>query len=187
MLEKLVMLASYGYNGGQIGDFLNALERAGFFAYALPFLLIFALVTGILTKVKIFKDTPAMNGIIALAVSLMALQYHLVPEFFSVIFPKLGVALSIILVLLILIGMFLPDSSWVDFVLMGIAAIIVIVVLVQSAGDVGWRAGYWWYDNWPMVAGVVVFLIMIAVIVGGSKPKQKPAKAASKFLRDLFD
>jgi hypothetical protein len=99
----------------------------------------------------------------------------------------LGVGLAILLVIIILGGMFFSDRAWMDYVLLGIATVIIIVVLVQTSGDLGWSAGYWWYDNWSLVAGVVVFLLVIAVIVGSSQPKpQTPAVATSRFLRDMF-
>ena len=95
-----VMLASHGffgggYYGGSIGNVLAYWEQAGFFSYVLPFLLIFALVYGILTRTQIFKDNRAVNGILALTVGLLALQFDFVPVFFSEIFPRLGVALAL--------------------------------------------------------------------------------------------
>ena len=187
MLENLVMLQSYyGYYGGQIGDFLNVLAEQGFFAYVLPFLLIFALVHGILMKINLFGENKAIAGIIALSVGLMALQWDIVPAFFSVIFPKLGVGLAILLVVIILGGMFFTQKPGMNYSLLGIAAVIVITVLIQTAGDLGWSAGYWWYDNWPFVAGIVVFLILIAIIVGGSAPKDNSGSSVGKLLSDMF-
>ncbi len=52
MLGGLISLAWYG---GAIGDVLSSWEQAGFFSYLLPFLLIFALVFGILTQIQLFK------------------------------------------------------------------------------------------------------------------------------------
>ena len=71
-------------------------------------------------------------------------------------------------VFLILIGMFAPHKNWVTYTLFGIAAIVLIIVLIQAGGEVGWSAGYWWYDNWLMVAGAVFILILVAVIVGSA-------------------
>ena len=49
MLEVLTTLAWYGsYGGGVVGDMFSRWEQAGFFSYILPFLLIFALIFGIL-------------------------------------------------------------------------------------------------------------------------------------------
>ena len=174
-----VMLAWYGYFEGEaIGDMLSQWEQAGFFSYLLPFLLIFALVFGLLTQTRIFKDNKAINGIIAFVVGLMALQFEFVPRFFSEIFPRLGVGLAILLLILIFIGMFAdPDSNAVMYSMLGIGAIIVIVILIQTAGAVGWSSGWWWQENWPMVAGVVVILAFIAVIVGGSSTSTDKSKS----------
>ena len=173
MLSEVIALASYGFYNGDIGYFLSQLDQVGFFQFLLPFLLIFALVFGILNQIHLFKDNKSINAIIALVVGLMALQFPLVPQFFSEIFPRLGVALSILLVILILVGIFIdPRKGGIGWTFLGIGAIITIIVLVQTAGAVGWSAGYWWYDNWPLVAGAVFILIIIAVIVGASNPKQ---------------
>ncbi len=181
MLEEVGMfLASRGYYGSSaLGDFLNEAAQAGFFAYLLPFLLIFALVYGILARTQIFKENNAINGIIALAVGLMALQFDMVTVFFEEIFPRTGVALAIILVLLILVGLFIdPQKSWLMYTLLGVGVVIFLVVIINTAGDLGWPAAYWWYDNWPTVAMGVLFLVVIGVIVGsGSKKPSTPYNA----------
>ena len=112
MLEGLlsnIVMASYTYfEGGAIGDMLSKWQQAGFFSYVLPFLLIFALIFAILERVGIFKDNKAINAIIAAVVGLMSLQVQMVSQFFAEIFPRLGVGLAILLVLLILTGLFIP-------------------------------------------------------------------------------
>jgi|WetSurMetagenome_2_1015567.scaffolds.fasta_scaffold42880_3 hypothetical protein len=176
MFEEVVFLASGAFPSGVIGDLLNKWEEAGFFSYLLPFLLIFALVFGILTKVNIFKDNKAVNGIIALAVALMSLQFSFVSEFFAQIFPRLGVGLAIILAILILVGLFMdPASNAVNYILLGIGVIVFGAVLIQSAAATGWEAGQWWSDNWQVIVGAVFLLIIIIVIIGGSGHKDKTA------------
>jgi len=188
MLNEM-MLSWYGsyYGGGRIGEVLNQWQEVGIFSILLPFLLIFALVYGILEKTNLFQDkNKAINPIIGFVVALMAIQFEVVPQFFSVIFPKLGIGLGIVLIVLILLGIFAPKETWLIYILFGIGAIILIVVLVQTAGDLGWSAGYWWTDNWPTVAGAIFILIILGVIVGASRDKSDFDKSASPFLRDLF-
>jgi len=51
MINGVTFLASYGYfGGGALGDLFAQWEAAGIFQYALPFLLIFALVFGLLSS-----------------------------------------------------------------------------------------------------------------------------------------
>jgi hypothetical protein len=194
--SMLSWYGSYGggydsYSGrGRIGDFLTQWQDAGIFSVLLPFLLIFVLVFGILEKTKLFNGkNKSINPLIGFVVSLMAIQFEFVSEFFSVIFPKLGVALAVILVLLILLGIFMPKESWVTYSLIAISAIILVIVLIQTAGDLGWSAGYWWYENWSIFAGGIFILIIFGVIIASSKDDRDRSNfddSASPFLRDLF-
>ncbi|MAG79027.1 hypothetical protein CMI40_01480 [Candidatus Pacearchaeota archaeon] len=170
MINGLISLASYSFYGGEIGNLLSQWEQMGFFSYLLPFLLIFALVFGILTQIKLFQESKSINGILSLVVGLMALQFDFVPRFFSEIFPRLGVGLAIILGLLILVGIFIdPSKGWIMSSLLGIGVIIFIIVLVQTSGATGWYAGAWWFNNWPTIAAVIFILAVIGIIVGGSQ------------------
>ena len=173
MIDGLISLVSYGfYGGGVIGEMFAQWEQFGFFSYLLPFLLLFALIFGILNQIKLFQDNKSINAIIALSVGLMALQFDFVPVFFSEIFPRLGVGLAILLVLLILGGMFVdPSKGGIMYTLLGIGVVIAIIVLVNTAGAIGWYSGYWWYQNWQFVAGVVFILVVISIIVGASSSK----------------
>jgi hypothetical protein len=177
MLEEMITFATASaFPSGVLGDLLSKWEAAGFFSYLLPFLLLFALVFGILTKVQIFKDNKMVNGIIALAVALMALQFDFVPNFFSQIFPRLGIGLSIILGLMIIVGLFAdPKSPAVNYVLLGIGVVTIGIIIVQSAGAVGWQSGQWWEDNWQMIVGALVLFVLVAIIIGSASPKNPNA------------
>jgi len=176
-----VMLASHGffrggYYGGNIGNLLAYWEQVGFFSFVLPFLLIFALVYGILTKTKIFKDSKGVNGIIALTVGLLSLQFDFVPVFFSEIFPRVGVGLSVILALFILLGLFLdPDSNVVKYSFLAVGVIIFYIVIVQTAQYVGWGYGFW-LTEWPTVLTIIGFLVALGIVFkggGGNKKKHR--------------
>jgi hypothetical protein len=174
MLDKILTLQIGGYYGGTFGNLLSSMEQAGFFAYILPFLLIFALVFGILTRTQIFKDNKAINGVIALVVGLLSLQFNFVPIFFSEIFPRLGVGLAIILALLILAGLFFdPKNKLVNYSLLLVGVIVFLVVLIQTFGWVGWTSGFILYDSWPTIVMVIVVLAVLALIFNSVSPKKK--------------
>ena len=155
-----------------IGLALQKLADLGFFDYVLPFLLIFALVFGILSTMRIFRDNKAIPGIIALAVGLMALQFGFVPQFFSEIFPRAGVALAVVLVFIILAGLFIdPERSWINYVLLGIGAFAALTTLYKSSTVLGWYSGYWVGDNLFGLIVLLVFIILVAIIIGSGKPK----------------
>jgi len=176
MFEHFLSFQFGGFYGGDIGNLLAYWEQLGVFSYLLPFLLIFAVVFGILMKIKVLGENRALNGVIALVVGLLALQFELVPIFFSEIFPRVGVAISIILVLLILVGLFLdPNSKVINYGLLGVGGIIFLLVLINTAGYLGWYSAYWWYANWPSILlGVVVIAIFFAIISSTGSKKGVP-------------
>jgi len=187
---KSMMLSWYGsYGGGEIGNMFSQWESAGFFSYVLPFLLIFALVFGILTKTGLFKDNKAINGIIAVVVGMLSIQFGVVSSFFAEIFPRMGVGIAIFLVAIIFLGAFLPSEKWSVYTIFGIGAIIFLVVIYKTAGAFNWTVGYWWSDNWPTIIGIIFILAVIGIIVSSATPDSKKVQypqMASKFFRDMM-
>jgi hypothetical protein len=175
MIGQILTLQFGAFYGGSVGTLLSYWEQAGFFSYVLPFLLIFALVFGILTKIKIF-DNRIVNGILAFVVGLLALQFDFVPVFFSEIFPRVGVGLAIILALIILAGLFFdPQSKFVNYSLLAVGVVIFLVVLFQTFQWVWWSPGFWLYDllyNWSGILSIILFLVIMGVIISAGKPKK---------------
>ncbi len=165
MIEAMFLLSGTNF----FGDALYKLDQMGLFTYILPLMLVFALVYGILTKLKIFEHNQPVNGVIAISVALMSLQFNIVNVFFANLFPKLGVGLAIILALILLLGLFIPKEKWAVYVIMGVSAVIFIIVLVNTAADVGWSSGYWWYDNWEYVAGALFILILFGLVLASGR------------------
>jgi len=163
--EGLIFLYSYGYYGGAIGNALSRLEQMGFFAYVLPFLLIFALVFGILSSMKIFRENRGVDAVIALVVALMALQFDFVPVFFSQVFPRMGVALAAVLVILIVAGFFVnPKQAWQMYIFLGIGVIAAIAVVVSTFQNVGFYSSYWIYQYLPEVALLIAVIIIVLIV-----------------------
>ena len=151
-----------------ITQVLNQWAAEGVFSYLFPFLIIFAVVFAILQKTRLFGDATAgnknvasINAIIAVSIGLLSLLNDQVPTFFAVLFPKFGIALSIFLVLLILLG-FVGDRH-------------------TKAGWVGWVLGagviLWTWSEWQdMFGGSFVFTnfldqyfwgLVLLVAIGG--------------------
>ncbi len=194
MLEVFNFLASYGFfRGGDMGNVLAQWQAAGVFSYALPFLLLFALTFGLLCRINLFTTTTkegvntpnkTINAIIALATSLMALQFDFVSLFFSEIFPRFGVALSIILVLLIIGGLFMPlGTKGFSWGLIAVVFIIIGIVIFSSLESFGYSFGYWWRNNlgsllpWAILIGLIV-----AVVAGATTSTGPPRTALSDIL-----
>ena len=190
MIESLIFpsLAFYSsFGGGSVGDLLFRWEQAGVFSYVLPFLLIFAIVYGIIAHIQIFGDNKPINAIIALAVGLISLQFNFVGTFFSEIFPRVGMGLSILLAVIILIGLFSRDKDdptkpgkLFNTVMIVVGIIIAVIIVVQSYGAFGWYSGYnfgpWLTYNWPTVLGILVFVGALIAVIASTKSKDKGPK-----------
>lgn len=172
-----------GYYGGTIGSVLAAWEQAGVFSYMLPLLLLFALIYGILIQVKLFggnKDATGrlINAIIALSVSLLSLQFDFVPRFFSEVFPRVGVGLAVLLLVLIFTGLFAdPESKTMMYTMYWVGAGIVIIVLALTANATGVYSylpgfGFNWIEWLPWVALIGLFVAIVAA--GKEKKGGKP-------------
>jgi hypothetical protein len=196
MLGGIINLASYGLGtGGTAGNILFQLEQQGVFSYVLPFLMIFAIIYAILTNVKILGENRGINIILALSVSLMALQMNFVSYFFREIFPRLGVLLSIILVAIILLGMFFnfKESVFVKWT-MGILMTVGVIIIVSQSLDVfnwgsrGLFMGNFWYVVQQNLGTIIMVILIVggllAVIFGGSEKGNRKA-AFSDAVKDM--
>ena len=162
-----------------IGIILQQWADLGIFFYVLPFLLIFALVFAILQKINILgprgadgkgEDNRGINAIIALAIALMSLQFDAVPLFFQTIFPKVGIALSIILSAMILVGLFgdFHKRTGTTLIMWTIGGVAFIIILLQTFQDYNWWTGsFWQYNMSAIVAGIIVIILVMVVINSG--------------------
>ena len=161
----------------------------GLFSHILPFLLIFAVVFGILDKMKLFSKQKGVQVIIAVVLGLLAIRTHLLGDVLAVISPRLGVGLVILLALLVLIGLFVPDKSqfiW-GFILMGVGVVIFLIILGQLGGQLGWFSGSYGGDliAWLVLAALIIGVIVaISATSGDKKDKTKFEKLGSLFSDD---
>ncbi|MEA3329150.1 MAG: hypothetical protein U9Q06_00210 [Nanoarchaeota archaeon] len=162
-----------------IGVMLQDLADMDIFFYVLPFLLVFALVFAILQKIKLMggeaRDNKGVSAIIAIVVALMALQFDTVPIFFQIIFPKVGIGLSVLLVTIIFVGMFIDFQKYQSaaMVFFGIGGVVAIWILLTSIQDYSWWTGSFWANNISaIIALIIVIVFVIIVISSGPKDSQ---------------
>jgi len=160
-----------------------------FFDFILPFLLVFALVFGILSRVKVFEDNRGINGIIALSVGLMSLQFGYVSEFFSVIFPRIGIGLAVILLLLIMIGLFSDDDNAASkWILWGSGVVIALVILVDTFEEsVLWNSTFFFDTTISelLIYAFIVALLSVVTFSGGNK--NNPISRVAKKFSSAFE
>lgn len=163
-----------------IGTFLIELDQLGVFYYALPFLLVFALVFAVLQKIKITgREDRGINAVIALAVGLLSLVGNRVPDFFQVLLPNVGVGLGVILLCLIMVGLFVnpQEHTFAVWTFFGIGGITAIIILLSSFNDYWWWRGDFWNRNMTaIIAGIVILVFVIVVINSGKQSSGDPFK-----------
>jgi len=165
-----------GVYGTDLGNVLQQWSQMGVFAYLLPFLIIFAVVYGVLQTTKIFGDEKArgINMILAFAIGLLSLQFDFVPSFFQEIFPRAGIGIAILLIALVIMGLFADwTQRWVLNVFFLGGAVITAVVILSSL-----RSYTWWGSSWWQQYGSVIILLLllgagVAVIVTSKKESEK--------------
>ncbi len=147
-------------------------QSSGIFTYVLPFFLVFGIIFAILEKTKVFGESKKeINAIISIASALLMLQIDAVPQFFSNIFPKLGIALAALLVVLIFVGFFDSDTKenmknkWIGIVFAGIIILWAVVSSIpnwsQYEGLINWLQGEWLTSFIPILILIVIFVIGI--------------------------
>ena len=161
-----------------IASVLADWQTLGVFDYVLPFLLIFAVVYGILMASKVMSGNKGVNLIISLSIALLSLRFDFVPLFFSQIFPRLGVGIAVFLVLMIFAALWIPKEylkGWsITFVIIGL--LIAAVVIYNSFDWLGWTglSGSFW-DQYGsitilgiLLVGVIIVLVIPKIPEGGA-------------------
>ncbi len=152
---------------GSFADIIFQWEYLGVFDFILPFLLIFAVVFGILGQMKIFGDRKGIHVIIAIVLGLLASRFPLFTDFLNIVSPRLGIGLVVLLALLILVGMFSPGGQRgiIAYILMGVGVIIFIVVITSSFDIFGFGYGAWGFTDSELIGYVLLIAALIGVIV----------------------
>ena len=115
-------------------------EKAGLFSYILPFLVIFAVVFGLLERLQILGgESRGVNAVISTAVGLLSLQFNFVGVFFSQLFPRFGIGVAILLVAMVFLGLFVENKMILVFFWVG--AVVGLGVLGTTFQSLGWFTG----------------------------------------------
>jgi len=167
------MAYSYG-----LQEVMAQWQSIGVFEYLLPFLLIFAIVFVLLANVPSFKDKDlkGMRTIIAIAIGLLSLQpdFHslIVSRFFASLFPKFGMGIAILLVILTLVSIFADyqdkdkgSGKYVNYALIGVGLIVALVIISNTFQEYGWTNSFYGNNAGMIIGGILVLALIIIVAV----------------------
>jgi len=167
MLGLFLQVGSVGF-----ANILQQLEGLGFFSYILPFILIFAVVFAVLRQIKVFEDNMGAAILVSFAIGLLALQLNFVPAFFQDFFPKVGVAVALLVVALILAGSFIAGESAFKWIFFGLGAVIFIILLILQFSGSQYYGSWWWdqYGAMVIVALVIITAMILVMVLSKKKP-----------------
>ena len=169
-----------------IADILNQWDAVGVFDYMLPFLLVFAIVFGILSSTKFLGKNKTVYVVISVVIGLMALRWNFLGDFLNELFPRLGIGLGVILAVLILVGMFVArdESRYWGWGLAAIGFITALTVILRTFDAFSWYGFSYtvWGDYIGYIIGAVLLVgVIIAVAASNSKDTDKE-KGKARFL-----
>ena len=154
--------------GSDIGTILQDWEYMGVFEYVLPFLLVFAVVFGILHKSNVIGDHKGINLVVSLSIGLLAITSYTFRTFFRDLFPMAGIGIAILLVGLILTGLFYNErDNWWRTTFFVIAMLIGVIIVFSALTSYSqWGMGSWWWREYlnSIIVGAVVIGLMVLVV-----------------------
>jgi hypothetical protein len=157
---------------GSIGDIFFQWNNLGLFDIVLPFLLVFAIVFGLLSSTHFFGDNRSVYVIIAIVIGLISLRFtDLFTVFISELFPRLGVGIAVILTVLILAGLFInkDEKRYWGWGLSVLGLVIAIAIIYQSFDAIGLSQGI--FGNTDTIGFIVLAILIIGVIIAVSASK----------------
>ena len=156
-------------------DLFAQWEYFGIFDLLLPFLLIFALIFGILTTTNILGGHRGVNLVIALVIALMALRLGFVQVFFTELFPRFALGLVALLVIVCWAVLFIhPQSAkgWYSaFAIAGAVLGIIVLIITAKTPTLNWLNYYFWQDYLGVIIGGIILVILIIAIFVTARPK----------------
>ena len=171
----IILFMSLGFvSAFSVTEILNSWAESGVFAYVLPFLLIFALVYGILEKSGVLGENKGVHAIIAVALGLLSLVGDFLPTFFKSFAPYLGMGVSVLLGAIILLGLFetgKDDKKIIPKVLFGIGALIFVIVVIATFQNYNYGYANLWDSYGPAFVTLLIIVAVVALITFGNKKK----------------
>ncbi len=148
-------------------------ESIGVFEFILPFLILFAIIFGVLSTTNILGHNRGVHLIIALAIALLALRVGYVQAFFLEFFPRFGIGLVLLVALVILAGLFIiPEhiKGWyIGFAALGL--VIGVAVTIGAFDQFGWFGSYFWQEYWGNIVAGIIIIALLASVFASAKPK----------------
>ncbi|MFH1455883.1 MAG: hypothetical protein ABIF40_02950 [archaeon] len=170
-------------------NYIISLESMGFFDVALPFLLVFVLIFGILEKIQLFGTRSGqINIVIGIIIAFFVIKTGEVVEIMNMFLPKVSLAVLVLVMGLMIIGIFgLRAEGFKGYPLfIGVLASVGAIIWALSSGVVAMPS--WLQMTGEQKAFVIGFgaLILIMYFVV-RQPGQGDTRVGGRVRRGLAD
>ncbi|MCX6707160.1 MAG: hypothetical protein NT001_03390 [Candidatus Woesearchaeota archaeon] len=179
------------------------LDNVGVADVLVPFFLVFTIVYAVLQKTRIFgheMDRKNINVVVALILGLAVIFPHVTgryPAQYDVVnimnqaLPQVSLVVVAVIMVLLLIGLFGGESSWIGGSVAGGIALVAFVLVVYIFGA---AANIWSYIGWlnwlsdPDTQSLVVVLLVFGLITWFivKDEKKAPGEGFMKGFGDFF-
>lgn len=154
-----------------IGDVLNSWESFGFFSIALPFILVFTIIYGMLVKTEIF-DKKSVNAIIAASGGLVATAFGYYTNCLSIFVIASVISITGIFILYIGVGFFTKETKKATI----FAGAIVLITFYISFTTFNQCKLFSFNPSWPVWILLIIIGGLIFWILHDQKDSNKDKK-----------
>lgn len=157
------------------------LESFGFYDIILPFILVFLISYGILTKVKLFgkKENKPINVTLSLVLAFFAIRTQWIANMMQTLLPRVSMMMLTILMFLLLLAVFTEGNlaSWAKTLLIVLCFVGFIYAVTAGTGvleEVGYKMGFSLDErNLPWIIIFSVAGLAIWAVVGSHEKAGK--------------
>lgn len=150
------------------------LSASTFIMFFVPAIFIFALVFGVLSRLKIIDDVK-MEVLISLIIGLLAAQFEFVQCVFLDVLPRFVIVMVLIFAFWVIAGLFLGErKKGVNYIAIGALVLGFVFVFATTTCPFNWSLGAWFFDNWPYLLGALVILGLLIAILRQGEPADYP-------------
>lgn len=144
-------------------DLFYQLESIGVFEILLPFLLVFALVFGLLEKTKILgKDKRNINAVVALILGLLFITQFEIVQTMTSFLPKISLFMIIAIMFLLLISFFGAKVHEKQSPFLWIVCVIVLIAIYWALSpSLGLEMPYFVEQYWPWIIIPLIIVVFL--------------------------
>ncbi len=116
----------------ELTEYITMLDDMGFYEVALPFLLVFVLIFGILEKINLFGSRNSqINLVVAIIISFFVVRSDYVVGVMNTFLPKVSLAVLVLIMFLMIVGIFGLKAE-------GFQGYALFIGVLASAGAIVW-------------------------------------------------